>query len=84
LFGLVTGAPYYHGGNARTLEAAFSSVFAGHHESLAPNFLTETDLTVRAGKIDALVAFLLSIDASTTTVGIPTLGPQGGDFCQAP
>ena len=84
LFGLVTGAPYYHGGNARTLEAAFSSVFAGHHQSLAPNFLTETDLTVRAGKIDALVAFLLSIDATTTTVGIPTLGPQGGDFCQAP
>jgi hypothetical protein len=84
LLGLVTGAPYYHGGNARTLEAAFSSVFSAHHQSLAPNFLAETDVAVRAGKVDALVAFLLSLDASTTTVGIPALGAQGGDFCQSP
>jgi hypothetical protein len=84
LLGLVTGAPYYHGGNARTLEAAFSSVFAVHHQSLAPNFLAETDVAVRAGKVDALVAFLLSLDASATAVGIPALGAQGGDFCQSP
>jgi cytochrome c peroxidase len=84
LLGMVTGAPYYHGGNARTLEAAFSSIFVGHHQSLAPNFLTDSDPMVRAGKVDQLVAFLLSLDGSTTAVGIPHLGAQGGDFCQAP
>ena len=84
LLGLVTGAPYYHAGNARTLEVAFSSTFAPHHQSLAPNFLTDSDPAVRAGKVDDLVAFLLSLDESTTALGIPALGPQGGDFCQAP
>jgi mono/diheme cytochrome c family protein len=84
LLGMVTGGPYYHGGNARTLEAAFSSTFATHHQSLAPNFLTDSDPAARAAKVDQLVAFLLSVDGDTTTVGIPALGAQGGDFCQAP
>jgi mono/diheme cytochrome c family protein len=84
LLGMVTGAPYYHGGNARTLEAAFSDIFSAHHQSLAPNFLTDSDPATRATKVDQLVGFLLSIDGDTTSVGIPPLGPQGGDFCQAP
>ncbi len=84
LLGMVTGAPYYHGGNARTLENAFSALFSTHHQSLAPNFLTDSDPALRATKVDQLVAFLLSVDGDTTAVAIPPLGAQGGDFCQAP
>jgi len=84
LLNVATGAPYLHGGQARTLEALFSSTFASHHQSLAPNFLTETDPNVLAKNIDNLVSFLLSIDESTTALTLPAIGPQGGDFCTAP
>jgi YVTN family beta-propeller protein len=84
LLNVVTGAPYLHGGQARTLEALFSTTFAEHHQSLAPNFLTETDPTTLATNIDNLVSFLLSIDESTSPVTLPGVGPQGGDFCTAP
>ena len=36
LVGLATGAPYFHAGNARTLEEAFDDVFEKHHQALAP------------------------------------------------
>jgi YVTN family beta-propeller protein len=81
LLAMATGAPYLHGGQARTLEALFSSTFATHHQSLAPNFLTDTDPAVLATKIEQLVSFLLSIDESTAPPAVPTLGPQGGSFC---
>jgi cytochrome c peroxidase len=82
LLGLSTGAPYLHAGQARTLEALFSGTFASHHQSLAPNFLTQADPTARATAVQNLVAFLLSIDESATPVALPaTIGAQGGDFC---
>jgi YVTN family beta-propeller protein len=84
LLNLVTGGAYLHGGQARTLEALFSSTFATHYQALAPNFLTDSDPTVLQTKINNLVAFLLSIDESTTPLSLPDLGPQGGDFCTAP
>jgi len=84
LLNVVAGGPYLHGGQARTLEALFSSTFAAHHQSLAPNFLDATDPTVLASDIDDLVSFLLSIDESTSPLTLPSLGPQGGDFCTSP
>lgn len=81
LLGLATGAPYLHAGQVRTLEALFASTFATHHHALAPNFLTDSDPNVVKTKVDQLVAFLLSIDESSTTVAIPAFGSGGGSFC---
>lgn len=84
LLGVSVGAPYMHAGNAATLESMLSAVLKDHYGALAPNFLTDGDPAVRAGKVDALVQFLLSIDESAQTVAIPTAGAQGGNFCAAP
>ncbi|MET0594612.1 MAG: hypothetical protein ABW133_18070, partial [Polyangiaceae bacterium] len=81
LLGLSTGAPYLHGGNARTLEALFSQTFAVHTHALAPNFLTETDPNVVKAKVGSLVQYLLSIDEDTPYVGIPDPGASGGSLC---
>lgn len=80
LLNLAAGAPYFHAGNARTLEEAFSTLFAAHHASpiAAPGFLSEM------GDLDKLVAFLLSIDEASLPTPIPPVGPYGGDFCAPP
>ena len=83
LLGLATGAPYLHGGNARTLEALLASTFAVHTHALAPNFLTETDPNVVKAKVDSLVQYLLSIDEDTPYVAIPDPGAAGGSLCPA-
>jgi len=70
------GAPYFHAGNARTLEEALSSTFAGHYQSPVAQVFSPTPAQVRQ-----LVAYLLSIDGSTTPVVIPALGASGGDYC---
>ncbi|NUQ78070.1 MAG: beta-propeller fold lactonase family protein [Polyangiaceae bacterium] len=77
LLNLAAGAPYFHAGNARTLEEAFSKTFAAHYASpvAASGFLSQM------GDIDKLVAFLLSIDETKLPVPIPPVGPSGGDFC---
>jgi len=82
LFGMQTGAPYLHSGGAATLESLFSSTFVEHYGTLAPNFLKETNAGERAGKVEQLVQFLLSIDedAAPTRTPVPA-GAQGGDFC---
>jgi hypothetical protein len=78
ILGMSVGAPYFHAGNARTLEEMLSELFASHHRALSPdaNFLmSDTDRT-------ALVAYLLSIDESTTPIpGPATPGASGGSFC---
>jgi len=79
LLGLQVGGPFYHGGNARTLEEVLDARFSGHHQSaIAPAF------TVDATKIRQLVAFLMSIDESSAPIAIPALGPTGGDLCHYP
>lgn len=81
LFGLGTGAPFFHAGNARTLEESLSSTFGTHWKSLTKNanFLSQN------GDREKLVAYLLSIDADKPVVAIPAMaGDQGGDFCAAP
>ncbi len=76
LFGLSVGAPYFHAGNARTLEEVFdSATFARHHQALAADFLA--DSAQREHQIAQLVAYLLSID-ETTPVEISPIA----DFCQ--
>jgi hypothetical protein len=74
-----------HHGGVRTLEALFSEdpKFATHYRALSPNFLKETGDT-RKAKVDALIAFLLTIDENTPVIATPPLGPAGGDFCSLP
>lgn len=66
LVGVAAGAPYFHAGNARTLEELFDPTFAGHYRALAPkDFLDESDPVGRSAQIDDLVAFLLAIGDTT-------------------
>jgi mono/diheme cytochrome c family protein len=81
LLGVASGAPYFHAGSARTLEAVFSSTFQTHFRALAPNLLTESDSAVVQGNIDALVQYLLSIDESTKFPELPDPGAAGGSLC---
>ncbi|MDI3281883.1 YncE family protein [Polyangium sp. 15x6] len=80
LLGMQVGAPFFHAGNARTLEELFSTTFAAHNKALAaPSYLTGPD------DIANLVAFVLSIDEDTTLIDLPAQpGAKGGDFCAAP
>jgi hypothetical protein len=70
LLDAVASAPYFHGGNARTLEEVFDPAFAPHHQALSTNFLIAPD----AVAVRQLVAYLLSIDETTTAVTPPSLG----------
>ena len=81
LLGLATGAPFFHAGNARSLEGVFSSTFATHMKALSPNFL---DDDASGAKKAQLIQFLLSIDEDTATVAVPSAGATGGNFCAAP
>ena len=80
LLGLQVGAPFLHGGNARTLEALLSDGFKLHHQALAVNFLDPSDQNAPAQR-EQLVQFLLSIDDEQTVVPLPSLGATGGSFC---
>jgi hypothetical protein len=77
LLGLQVGAPYFHAGNARSLEELFNdTLFHGHHRSPVAQVFTPT-----ATQVKQLVAFLLSIDGNTTTIPIPAASASGGDIC---
>ena len=81
LLGLAIGAPYFHAGNARTLEEALTTTFQAHGEALTGG----VDPVDTPAKVEELVQFLLSIDESTTVIAPPTsVGAEGGDFCAAP
>jgi mono/diheme cytochrome c family protein len=79
LYGLALGAPYLHHGQAPTLEDLFTNTkWAGHTQAGNPNF----PLTLNeAGKLDDLIKFLLSIDASSAEFNIPTLSGSSYDVC---
>jgi hypothetical protein len=62
LLGLSTGAPYFHAGNARTLEELFDPAFKAHYQAIDPTFLE--DEATRPEKIRALVSYLLSLEES--------------------
>jgi YVTN family beta-propeller protein len=78
LLGLVTSAPYFHHGGAKTLAGVFEASFAGHHQAASANFLVNggTGATEQA-QIADLVAFLKSIDETTTPFAVPA----GQDIC---
>jgi hypothetical protein len=67
---MVVGAPYFHAGNARTLEEALGDTFRAHRTSLF-------DFTPTATELRQLVAFLLSIDETTE----PVTGFADFDLC---
>ena len=81
LLGASVGAPFFHAGNARTLEELLGDLFGAHNGALTvdPAFLGQAD------EIAALVQYLLSIDEDAPVVPLPaTPGAEGGDFCAAP
>ncbi|MEZ4247172.1 MAG: hypothetical protein R3B99_02910 [Polyangiales bacterium] len=78
LYGLAVGAPYLHHGQARTLEELMSDArWQEHLRAANPVFLTTGDVAQQRAD---LIAFLLSIDASTTEQAIPA----GFDGCPVP
>lgn len=79
LLGLASSAPYFHAGNARTLEEVFDKLFDRHTQAHASAFLGEPDPIKRAAMVKQLVAFLLSIDASTTPIPVPSATTLGYD-----
>jgi hypothetical protein len=74
LIGGAYSAPYFHAGNARTLEEAFSDTFQGHYGAFLqmgqtfPGGGANREVAIRQ-----LVAFLLSIDASLGSPGNPPM-----------
>jgi cytochrome c peroxidase len=78
LFGMATGAPYFHAGNARSLEEVFSATFTSHHTALSANFLSTGDVPTQVRQI---VAFLLSIDESAAAVPVMGSLPYNPDLC---
>jgi YVTN family beta-propeller protein len=80
LLGMQTGAPYFHAGNARTLEELFDdALFSAHHRSPIAQVFNPTPTQVRQ-----LVAYLLAIDEDEPDVPIPAKGAKGGDLCFSP
>ncbi|MGD0527622.1 MAG: hypothetical protein ABSE49_20985 [Polyangiaceae bacterium] len=77
LVGMVTGAPYFHAGNARTLEEVFGPTFQSHAEAFSSNFAPTPQ------QIAQLVAFLTSIDDTTTPISVPGASSLGfaPDIC---
>lgn len=81
LFGLAVGAPYFHAGNARSLEELFDDNFSAHHQSIDGSFLSRRDADQdpdRDENIHNLILFLLSIDEEMTPPGEV---PAAYDFC---
>ncbi len=78
LVGMATGAPYFHAGNARTLEELLATTFQAHYRALSVNFLQEGD---RDLQVRQMVAFLLSIDDDTTTFSLPSTLGYNPDLC---
>jgi YVTN family beta-propeller protein len=80
LIGVAHGAPYFHAGNARTLEELFEDLFLSHHAAYAPSFLEGAD---RATKLRQMIAFLSSIDDDAAAVSLPTNLGFDAQLCPA-
>ena len=69
LLGMVTGAPYFHAGAARTLEEAFADPsFDRHRRAFAENFRPD------ATQVRQLAAYVLSIDEDAPPAAPASLG----------
>ena len=76
LLGMSVAAPFFHAGNAHTLEEAFSTMFVKHHQSAIASIFNPD-----AAQVKGLVAYILSIDENETVLPIPAKGNTGGDLC---
>ena len=82
LYGLALGAPYLHHGQAPTLAELFTDPRWQFHTTAGnANFGV---VLGGAGKVEDLVAFLLSIDASTPEIGLPNDPGTGASFDACP
>ncbi len=82
LYGLALGAPYLHHGQAPTLNELFADPRWQFHTTAGnANFGVVLN---SAGKLDDLVAFLLSIDASTPEIELPKDPQSGAAFDACP
>ncbi|HEY4118403.1 MAG TPA: hypothetical protein VGM56_11135 [Byssovorax sp.] len=99
LLNLQAGAPYFHAGNARTLEEMFQGAGSQSGTFKAHNFAIQTDANALGGSahghsdVDNLIAYLISIDENTMPIDLPMPVAQssggnmvilGGDFCSGP
>ena len=82
LYGLATGAPYLHHGQAATLPELMTDTKWGFHTNAGNANMSVT--LQNQGKLDDLVAFLFSIDASTPEFAMPTDPTSGGSFDACP
>ena len=81
LVGLSAGAPYFHAGNALTLEELFDAAFAAHHQALGAGALEGPQ---RDDQVRDLVAFLLSIDDDADWEAMNAARMPGDDLCASP
>lgn len=82
LYGLALGAPYLHHGQSPTLADLITNPLWDFHTNAGnANFSVAL---AGAGKVDDLIAFLLSIDASTPELAVPTDAASGGSFDACP
>ena len=82
LYGLALGAPYLHHGQAPTLPALLTDAqFAFHTNAGNANMSV---VLANQAKLDDLVAFLFSIDATTPEIAVPTDATSGGSFDACP
>lgn len=72
LWGVAHSAPYFHGGNARTLEEALGPTFDAHARAFNGTFLAGTN---RATVVRQLVAYLLTLDPRAAVVPVPDTVP---------
>jgi hypothetical protein len=74
LVGLALGGPYFHAGNARSLEEVFSGTFEEHYRNAA---IAPTLGALSSADVRDLVSYLLSIDDGTEPVAVPS--PDTGE-----
>ena len=82
LYGLALGAPYLHHGQSPSLKDLMANTAWGFHTNAGNANFSVT--LAGAGKVDDLVAFLLSIDASTPEIDVPTDPGTGASFDACP
>jgi YVTN family beta-propeller protein len=82
LYGLALGAPYLHHGQSPSLNELFTNPQWGFHTNAGNANFSVT--LAAAGKVDDLMAFLFSIDATTQEFALPTDPGTGGSFDACP
>jgi len=82
LYGLALGAPYLHHGQAPSLPELFTDTRWRFHTNAGNANLSV--VLAQPGKLDDLVAFLLSIDATTAEIAVPTDPASGASFDACP